>query len=164
MSLVFFLDSMKCIGFQIFRNMKKKKALEKTTSVVDEISPVESLEYDFNTIQNATNNFSEINKIGEGGFGAIYKGTLEDGQQVAVKRLFKELRKDNLEFKNEVALMTKLQHRNLVRLLGYCQEGKDMVLVYEFAPNGGLDNILFGNRSQTCLSLWFENLIPYLFS
>nr|GMC78715.1 putative receptor-like protein kinase At4g00960 [Ipomoea batatas] len=97
------------------------------------------------TIQNATDNFSEANKLGEGGFGPVYKGKLENGLEIAVKRLSENSRQGNLEFKNEVALMARLQHRNLVRLLGYCQEGSEMILVYEFVPNGGLDHILFGN-------------------
>ncbi|XP_031128280.1 cysteine-rich receptor-like protein kinase 10 isoform X1 [Ipomoea triloba] len=136
-----------CI-FVILRKRQKRKAnspvksLEETSSTV-EISTVESLKYDLNTIQNATNNFSEANKLGEGGFGPVYKGKLENGLEIAVKRLSENSRQGNLEFKNEMALMARLQHRNLVRLLGYCQEGREMILVYEFVPNGGLDHILF---------------------
>nr|GMC81488.1 putative receptor-like protein kinase At4g00960 [Ipomoea batatas] len=131
----------------------------------DEISPVEShLKYELITIQTATDNFSKANKVGEGRFGAVYKGKLENRQLVVAKRLSENSRQVNLEFKNEMALMARLQHRNLVRLLGYCQEGRTKILVYEFVPNGGLDSILFGNSSQACLSLWFGNLKQYLLS
>nr|GMC86616.1 putative receptor-like protein kinase At4g00960 [Ipomoea batatas] len=144
--------------FIIYRKLQKRKAnsfvktLEETSSP-DEISIVESLKYDLITLQNATNNFSEQNKLGEGGFGPVYKGKLENGLEIAVKRLSENSRQGNLEFKNEVALMARLQHRNLVRLLGYCQEEREMILIYEFVPNSDLDNILFGNSSQTHLLL-----------
>nr|GMC89344.1 putative receptor-like protein kinase At4g00960 [Ipomoea batatas] len=104
--------------FIIYRKLQKRKAnsfvktLEETSSP-DEISIVESLKYDLITLQNATNNFSEQNKLGEGGFGPVYKGKLENGLEIAVKRLSENSRQGNLEFKNEVALMAKLQHRNL---------------------------------------------------
>nr|GMC83755.1 putative receptor-like protein kinase At4g00960 [Ipomoea batatas] len=106
-----------CI-FVILRKRQKRKAnspvksLEETSSTV-EISTVESLKYDLITIQNATDNFSEANKLGEGGFGPVYKGKLENGLEVAVKRLSENSMQGNLEFKNEVALMARLQHRNL---------------------------------------------------
>ncbi|XP_031124977.1 cysteine-rich receptor-like protein kinase 6 isoform X2 [Ipomoea triloba] len=147
-----FMDSIKSIGFQILRKMKKLKPKRYENSDPDEISFVEFVEYDFITIQKATNNFSETNKVGGGGFGVVYKGTLEDGEQVAVKRLSKNLREGNLEFKKEVALMAKFQHRNLVRLLGFSLEGKEVLLVYEFVPNGGLDNFLFDPVKRGCLN------------
>ncbi|KAI8525221.1 hypothetical protein RHMOL_Rhmol13G0212900 [Rhododendron molle] len=80
----------------------------------DDISTVQSLQYDLGTIKAATNNFSDDNKIGEGGFGPVYKGLLLDGQEVAVKRLSRTSGQGALEFKNEVLLVAKLQHRNLV--------------------------------------------------
>ncbi|KAM7490230.1 hypothetical protein LguiA_033151 [Lonicera macranthoides] len=82
-----------------------------------------SLQFDLGTIQAATNNFLNENKIGRGGFGVVYKGTLANGQYIAVKRLSKSSRQGELEFKNEVILMAKLQHRNLVRLLEYAMHG-----------------------------------------
>ncbi|XP_019171519.1 PREDICTED: uncharacterized protein LOC109167071 [Ipomoea nil] len=144
-----------CI-FIIYRKLQKRKAnsyvktMEEISST-DEISVVESLKYDLITLQNATNNFSEANKLGEGGFGPVYKGKLENRLEVAVKRLSENSRQGNLEFKNEVALMARLQHRNLVRLLGYCQEGREIILIYEFVPKGGLDNILFDPVKRGCL-------------
>ncbi|XP_059661491.1 cysteine-rich receptor-like protein kinase 25 [Cornus florida] len=112
--------------------------------VGDDSTEIESLSYDFVTIEAATNNFSHQNKIGEGGFGAVYKGTLSTGQEIAVKRLSKRSRQGAEEFKNEVVLVAKLQHRNLVRLLGFCLEREEKLLIYEFVPNKSLDYFLFG--------------------
>ncbi|THG01270.1 hypothetical protein TEA_028188 [Camellia sinensis var. sinensis] len=99
---------------------------------------------DLNKILVATNNFSQPNKLGEGGFGPVYKGKLEDGQQIAVKRLSSHSGQGNEEFKNEIILISKLRHRNLVRLLGCCIEGEEKILVYEYLTNRSLDTILFG--------------------
>ncbi|XP_050247247.1 G-type lectin S-receptor-like serine/threonine-protein kinase At4g27290 isoform X2 [Quercus robur] len=95
------------------------------------------------TIATATNNFSINNKLGEGGFGHVYKGTLTDGQEIAVKRLSQSSVQGLNEFKNEVTLIAKLQHRNLVRLLGYCIEGHETILIYEYMPNRSLDSFIF---------------------
>ncbi|KAM4121429.1 hypothetical protein ACB094_01G005200 [Castanea mollissima] len=95
------------------------------------------------TIATATDNFSNNNKLGEGGFGLVYKGTLVDGKEIAVKRLSWSSGQGLKEFKNEVILIAKLQHRNLVRLLGYCIEGDEKILIYEYMPNGSLDSFIF---------------------
>ncbi|XP_009417409.2 cysteine-rich receptor-like protein kinase 44 [Musa acuminata AAA Group] len=101
-----------------------------------------SLLFDFETLKVATNNFSDANKLGEGGFGPVYKGVLSDGQEVAVKRLARSSQQGFAELRNEVAFVAKLQHRNLVRLIGFCSE-EEKLLVYEFLPNTSLDKILF---------------------
>lgn len=95
--------------------------------------------YDFAGIADATNNFCSTNKLGEGGFGPVYKGKLQNGQEIAVKRLSKSSRQGIEELKNEVILISKLQHRNLVKLLGYCGQGEEDMLVYEYMPNKSLD-------------------------
>ncbi|KAK0579381.1 hypothetical protein LWI29_025454 [Acer saccharum] len=110
---------------------------------VDEIDSMESLQFNFSTIKAATNDFPDDNKLGQGGFGAVYKGRLPNGQDIAVKRLSTNSRQGDLEFKNEVPLVAKLQHRNLVRLLGFCLEGRERLLIYEFVPNSSLDNFIF---------------------
>ncbi|RDY02795.1 Cysteine-rich receptor-like protein kinase 10, partial [Mucuna pruriens] len=95
------------------------------------------------TILKCTNNFSDEHKLGKGGFGPVYKGVLPDGKQIAVKRLSKTSVQGVVEFKNEVILIAKLQHRNLVRLLACCIEQNEKLLVYEYMPNSSLDFHLF---------------------
>ncbi|XP_057750081.1 G-type lectin S-receptor-like serine/threonine-protein kinase At4g27290 isoform X2 [Arachis stenosperma] len=99
--------------------------------------------FDFSVLAKATDNFSSNKKLGEGGFGPVYKGTLINGQELAVKRLSKKSGQGSEEFKNEVALIAKLQHRNLVKLLGCCIQGGEKILIYEFMPNKSLDHVVF---------------------
>nr|XP_023894217.1 cysteine-rich receptor-like protein kinase 10 [Quercus suber] len=129
-----------CYCFLIRR--KASKTIQEENAA-NEISIVESLKFDFATIEAATNKFSDDNKLGEGGFGQVYKGILPNGQEIAVKRLSRSSRQGAGEFKNEVVLVAKLQHRNLVRLLGFCLEGEEKILVYEFVPNKSLDYFLY---------------------
>ncbi|XP_030491299.2 cysteine-rich receptor-like protein kinase 10 [Cannabis sativa] len=127
----------------ITKRAKKKYTLAKDG---DDITTPESLQFDLATIEAATNKFSA--KLGEGGFGEVYKGKLPNGQEIAVKRLSKGSGQGTEEFKNEVVVLAKLQHRNLVRLLGFCLEGKETLLVYEFVPNKSLDYFLFDTDRQ----------------
>ncbi|KAL2475519.1 G-type lectin S-receptor-like serine/threonine-protein kinase [Abeliophyllum distichum] len=99
--------------------------------------------FDIATIVAATNNFSFNNKIGQGGFGPVYKGELPNGIEIAVKRLSKDSGQGLREFKNEVVLIAKLQHRNLVRLLGCCIQAEERMLIYEYLPNRSLDSFVF---------------------
>ncbi|XP_031269427.1 cysteine-rich receptor-like protein kinase 8 [Pistacia vera] len=94
-------------------------------------------------ILEATGYFSDENKLGEGGFGPVYKGVLADGKEIAVKRLSTTSGQGLQEFKNEVVLIAKLQHNNLVRLLGCCLEEKELLLIYEYMPNKSLNFHLF---------------------
>ncbi|XP_057738923.1 receptor-like serine/threonine-protein kinase SD1-8 isoform X3 [Arachis stenosperma] len=107
--------------------------------------------FDFDTLMMATNNFSQDNKLGEGGFGSVYRGRLIKGQEIAVKRLSEDSGQGIEEFKNEVKLIAKLQHRNLVRLLGCCIEKDEKILVYEYMKNRSLDSILFDKSKRTLL-------------
>ncbi|URE29093.1 receptor-like protein kinase [Musa troglodytarum] len=107
-----------------------------------EIQKANSLLFDLETLKVATNNFSDAYKLGEGGFGPVYKGVLSDGQEVAVKRLARNSQQGFAELRNEVAFVAELQHRNLVRLIGFCT-AEEKLLVYEFLPNTSLDKILF---------------------
>ncbi|TYH53260.1 hypothetical protein ES332_D09G087100v1 [Gossypium tomentosum] len=134
------------------RKPKLKPQKHELTEAEDEITTVKSLQYDFNTIRAATDHFSDANKLGQGGFGAVYKGTLAGGKLIAVKRLSSDSRQGDLEFKNEVLLMANLQHRNLVRLQGFCLEGNERLLTYEFVPNGSLDKFLFDPVTHACLN------------
>nr|XP_018684744.1 PREDICTED: receptor-like serine/threonine-protein kinase SD1-8 isoform X1 [Musa acuminata subsp. malaccensis] len=110
--------------------------------------------FDLGTVADATSNFSIESKLGEGGFGPVYKGKLEDEQEIAVKRLSKTSVQGLDEFMNEVVLIAKLQHRNLVRLLGCCIQGKERMLIYEYMPNGSLDSFLFGDKAKGWLLNW----------
>ncbi|XP_056171970.1 cysteine-rich receptor-like protein kinase 10 isoform X2 [Syzygium oleosum] len=121
---------------------KTNEAIQGDQSSVNGITKAEFLQYDLATIQAATDNFSHQNKLGEGGFGEVFQGRLPNGQEIAVKRLSKSSGQGVGEFKNEVVLVSKLQHRNLVRLLGFCLDGEEKLLVYEFVPNKSLDYFL----------------------
>ncbi|XVE87889.1 hypothetical protein DITRI_Ditri19aG0024800 [Diplodiscus trichospermus] len=102
------------------------------------------------TIAATTNNFSSTNKLGQGGFGPVYKGTL-NGMEIAIKRLSKSSGQGMEEFKNEVTLIAKLQHRNLVRILGCCIEKGESMLIYEYMPNKGLDCFIFDGWKRSLL-------------
>ncbi|KAI4331991.1 hypothetical protein L6164_016934 [Bauhinia variegata] len=136
-----------CIYFTLRKPTKRDGYYESDTDIVN----AESLEYDLETIKAATNNFSDENKLGHGGFGSVYKGKLDNQHQIAVKRLSKDSSQGDLEFKNEVLLVAKLQHRNLVRLLGFCLEKRERLLIYEFLPNKSLDYFLFDPFVQKSL-------------
>ncbi|KAG8634404.1 hypothetical protein MANES_17G029600v8 [Manihot esculenta] len=135
----------------LVRKSRKKFSPTQEDRNGDEISTVESLQFDFGVIEAATNKFSQENKLGEGGFGVVYKGILPSGQEIAVKRLSLYSGQGLEEFKNEVVVVAKLQHRNLVRLLGFCVEGEEKMLIYEFVPNKSLDYFLFDPEKQGLL-------------
>ncbi|OMP07909.1 hypothetical protein COLO4_06950 [Corchorus olitorius] len=96
-------------------------------------------------LRNVTNNFSEENILGQGGFGVVYKGELHDGTKIAVKRMESGYisGKGLTEFKSEIAVLTKVRHRHLVALLGYCLDGNEKLLVYEYMPQGTLSRHIF---------------------
>ncbi|CAN6443558.1 unnamed protein product [Victoria cruziana] len=115
-------------------------------------------------IKSATRNFNPLNKIGEGGFGPVYKGTLPDGTIIAVKQLSSRSRQGNREFLNEIGMISALQHPNLVKLFGCCIEGNQLMLVYEYLENNSLARALFGppenrltldwpTRSSICIGI-----------
>ncbi|PQQ10298.1 cysteine-rich receptor-like protein kinase 10 [Prunus yedoensis var. nudiflora] len=137
------------IFFCICLRVRRTKAKLETRKLLpggndtDEIGSAEPLQFDLATIRVSTDDFSEANKLGQGGFGSVYRGRLLNGKDIAVKRLSTNSGQGDLEFKNEVLLVAKLQHRNLVRLLGFCLEGSERLLVYEFVPNASLDHIIF---------------------
>ncbi|KAJ4876401.1 putative cysteine-rich receptor-like protein kinase 39 [Raphanus sativus] len=103
-------------------------------------------------ILSATNDFSPKNKLGQGGFGTVYKGILQNGQEIAVKRLLSDPGQGCTEFKNEVSILTKLQHKNLVKLLGFCNEEDEEILVYELVPNSSLDHFIFDEEKRSLLT------------
>ncbi|KAG9143373.1 hypothetical protein Leryth_022224 [Lithospermum erythrorhizon] len=99
-------------------------------------------------IKAATNNFDPANKIGEGGFGPVYKGVLSDGSVIAVKQLSAKSKQGNREFVNEIGMISALQHQNLVKLHGCCIEGNQLLLIYEYMENNSLARALFGKEEQ----------------
>ncbi|XP_024157088.1 G-type lectin S-receptor-like serine/threonine-protein kinase At4g27290 isoform X1 [Rosa chinensis] len=107
--------------------------------------------FDLATVICATDNFSENRKLGQGGFGSVFKGILQDGKEIAVKRLSKHSKQGLDEFKNEVTHIVKLQHRNLVKLLGCCIQEDEMMLIYECMPNKSLDFFIFDQRRSLLL-------------
>ncbi|KAK4485148.1 hypothetical protein RD792_007761, partial [Penstemon davidsonii] len=107
--------------------------------------------FSFNYVASTTGNFSDENKLGQGGFGHVYKGKLPGGEEIAVKRLCKNSDQGLEEFKNEIMLIAKLQHRNLVRLLGCCIDGEEKMLLYEYMPNKSLDLYLFDPEKKARL-------------
>ncbi|XP_050215884.1 G-type lectin S-receptor-like serine/threonine-protein kinase RKS1 [Mercurialis annua] len=114
--------------------------------------PLDTTIYNYTTVLAATNSFSPSNKIGQGGFGSVYKGQLDNGQEIAVKRLGPNSGQGIEEFKNEIMLIAKLQHKNLVKLLGCCMEGDDAMLIYEYLSNKSLDFLLFDEVRRSNLN------------
>ncbi|VVA19823.1 PREDICTED: PTI1 tyrosine-kinase [Prunus dulcis] len=102
----------------------------------------------------ATNNFNYDNKLGEGGFGSVYWGQLWDGSQIAVKRLKVWSNKADMEFAVEVEILARVRHKNLLSLRGYCAEGQERLIVYDYMPNLSLLSHLHGQHSAECLLDW----------
>ncbi|KAL5697932.1 non-specific serine/threonine protein kinase [Ranunculus cassubicifolius] len=105
-------------------------------------------------LHSATNNFNYDNKLGEGGFGSVYWGQLWDGSQIAVKRLKVWSNKAEMEFAVEVEILGRVRHKNLLSLRGYCAEGQERLIVYDYMPNLSLLSHLHGQHSAECLLDW----------
>lgn len=138
---------------------KRKTERARKPSIADPTDPedigsIDSLILSISTLRVATDNFDDSNKLGEGGFGVVYKGVLPSDQEIAVKRLSQSSRQGIEELKNELVLVAKLQHKNLVRLLGVCLEEHEKLLVYEYMPNKSLDTILFDPDRSNVLDWW----------
>ncbi|XP_054797340.1 cysteine-rich receptor-like protein kinase 3 isoform X2 [Prosopis cineraria] len=137
--------------FAWIRQPKGNKTVPRGSNMKSDLTEVSKLKgpvtYSYNDLMLATKNFSEENKLGEGGFGVVYKGTLKNGKVIAVKKLtlhhFNRVEED---FESEVTLISNVHHRNLVRLLGCCSRGHNRILVYEYMKNSSLDKFLFGNK------------------
>lgn len=139
-----------CFGCWCSKRKRKKHPWERKND--DDSRTHQDLTlFNLKSIVAATNNFSAANKLGEGGFGPVYKGLLANGQEVAVKRLSKNSGQGLEQFKNEVMLIAKLQHRNLVRLFGCCIHTKEKMLIYEYLTNKSLDFFIFDKRRSSLL-------------
>ncbi|KAH6836444.1 hypothetical protein C2S53_016503 [Perilla frutescens var. hirtella] len=135
-----------CFGVLILRMRRNRQAYKKTREGLE--LPI----FDLATIAAATNNFSGENMIGEGGFGPVYKGNLSADRVIAVKRMSSTSGQGPEEFKNEVILIAKLQHRNLVRILGCCIEAEEKMLIYEYMQNKSLDYFIFDQNRNAELN------------
>ncbi|KAG0457366.1 hypothetical protein HPP92_022523 [Vanilla planifolia] len=108
------------------------------------------VKYKYSDLKSATKGFSQDHKLGEGGFGEVYKGILKNGNTVAVKRLsIAQTESAKASFQSEVKLISNVHHRNLVRLLGCCSKNAELLLVYEYMANGSLDRFLFGESGSS---------------
>ncbi|WVZ50650.1 LOW QUALITY PROTEIN: hypothetical protein U9M48_001884 [Paspalum notatum var. saurae] len=146
------------VSFRLRRYLKGKNALEEEALIWgQEGRSSEFTIYDFSQVLDATNNFSEENKLGQGGFGPVYKGAFPNGVEIAVKRLASHSGQGLTEFKNEIQLIAKLQHTNLVRLLGCCYQGQEKLLVYEYLPNKSWDFFIF-DETRRALVDWNKRL------
>ncbi|CAM0885388.1 unnamed protein product [Alopecurus aequalis] len=123
----------------------------KAKQYAEEDEDAGSLLFDLSTLRKATGNFAEENKLGHGGFGAVYKGLLPDEREIAVKRLDRDSDQGIQELRNELVLVAKLRHNNLAKLLGVCLKGEEKLLVYEYMPNRSLDTFLFEARRRELL-------------
>ncbi|KAG2641446.1 receptor-like serine/threonine-protein kinase SD1-8 isoform X3 [Panicum virgatum] len=140
------------LAFLIWRKARRSKKVGTMLDEAAELMSGECPTYPLGIIRTATNGFCRENIIGRGGFGEVYKGQLPDGQQVAVKKLSADNTAQGLnEFMNEVVLIAKLQHRNLVRLLGCCVHCSERMLVYEYMSNKSLDAFIFDERRRASL-------------
>ncbi|KAL5206167.1 hypothetical protein ABZP36_034376 [Zizania latifolia] len=128
----------------------ERRRREEEEADLEAIAAREQRAFRYEALAAATRGFSEKQKLGQGGFGPVYRGRLEDGREVAVKRLGAGSQQGAREFRNEANLLSRVQHRNLVNLIGYCAHGADdKLLVYEYVPNESLDKILFSSPLAT---------------
>ncbi|XP_058779916.1 G-type lectin S-receptor-like serine/threonine-protein kinase At4g27290 isoform X1 [Vicia villosa] len=156
---IMFVAIMIILGVTIHRVRKKKLAKQGNNQVFslnnlsnnNDNEDIDIPIFDLSTIANATNNFSIDNKLGQGGFGPVYKGKLENGQDIAVKRLCNTSGQGPKEFINEVKLIANLQHRNLVKLVGCCIQNDEKLLIYEFMINRSLDYFIFDQTRKSLL-------------
>ncbi|THG12455.1 calmodulin-binding receptor-like cytoplasmic kinase 1 isoform X2 [Camellia sinensis] len=132
------------------RSQTRSKFSDSSGSSVASNGQVGTVAFSIEEIYKATDNFSTANKLGEGGFGTVYKGKLKDGSFVAIKRAKKDMheKRSFTEFKNEILTLSKIEHLNLVRLFGYLEHGDERIIVVEYIANGTLREHLDGTRGN----------------
>ncbi|XP_044967599.1 probable LRR receptor-like serine/threonine-protein kinase At1g56140 [Hordeum vulgare subsp. vulgare] len=135
-------------GILVWRQRQKRRKLsleqEELYSIVGRPNVLS-----YGELRSATDNFSPNNLLGQGGYGSVYKGKLTDGRFVAVKQLSEASHQGKKEFATEIETISRVQHRNLVKLYGCCLEGNKPLLVYEYLENGSLDHALFGKEKSS---------------
>ncbi|XP_074267412.1 cysteine-rich receptor-like protein kinase 6 [Silene latifolia] len=135
------------LGICLYRKRSKKAS----PNDIEGLGEAELVHYDFATMKTATRDFSAENTLGRGGFGFVYKGTLENGDQLAIKRLSSTSGQGTEEFLAEARFLAKLQHNNVVKLVGFCLEGEEKLLVYDYMSNASLERFLFDPTKRTLL-------------
>ncbi|XP_043694638.1 LEAF RUST 10 DISEASE-RESISTANCE LOCUS RECEPTOR-LIKE PROTEIN KINASE-like 1.2 [Telopea speciosissima] len=152
----------------LFTPFKSKSTSVSTTSLSRKFTSKSSLKdiekgstyfgvhvFNYAELEEATNNFNSSKELGDGGFGTVYYGKLKDGREVAVKRLYENNYRRVEQFMNEVEILTRLRHQNLVKLYGCTsRHSRELLLVYEFIPNGTVADHLHGNRSEAGSVTW----------
>ncbi|XP_024991992.1 cysteine-rich receptor-like protein kinase 2 [Cynara cardunculus var. scolymus] len=141
--LVFTVASMIVLYIRKRRYIQQKRKGSYDPEKLAKILIDSSLNFKYSTVEKATGNWDESNKLGQGGFGTVYKGVLSDGREIAVKRLFFNNKFRAADFYNEVNMISSVEHKNLVRLLGCSCSGPESILVYEYLPNMSLDLFIF---------------------
>ncbi|MBA0686909.1 hypothetical protein Goari_014477 [Gossypium aridum] len=151
-----------CIGFEIFLCWKRRKRsyqyMEGTFGINDDLERgAGPRRFSYKDLVAATNNFSSERKLGEGGFGAVYKGYINElDRTIAVKKISEASRQGEKEYVTEVKVISQLRHRNLVQLIGFCHDGGMFLLVYVFMSNGSLDSHLFGKKTPLNWNLRYK--------
>ncbi|KAG7586593.1 Protein kinase domain [Arabidopsis thaliana x Arabidopsis arenosa] len=139
-------------SMNFFQNIIKPFKRNSNRGLEDDIERIAAMEqkvFSFQVLVSATKDFHPTHKLGEGGFGPVFKGRLPDGRDIAVKKLSQVSRQGKNEFVNEAKLLAKVQHRNVVNLWGYCTHGDDKLLVYEYVVNESLDKVLFKSNRKS---------------
>lgn len=142
--------------------MRKGRSMQFVGNGANELRNNEGIDmrsflFDLDVLIAATDNFSTENMLGRGGFGTVYKGRMQDGREIAVKKLATNSMQGKEEFENEVRVLLKMQHRNLVQLFGCCVQERERILVYEYLPNNSLDKFLF-DKSKSAILDWPKRL------
>ncbi|CBI28578.3 cysteine-rich receptor-like protein kinase 2 [Vitis vinifera] len=142
------------IGVYILKQRKIQKKRRGSNDAIKLVKTLHdsSLNFKYATLEKATGSFDNANKLGQGGFGTVYKGVLADGREIAVKRLFFNNRHRAADFYNEVNIISSVEHKNLVRLLGCSCSGPESLLIYEFLPNKSLDRFIFDTNRGKALN------------
>lgn len=168
-----------CLKGKTALNLRKENYLRDSNTeqfkqmfLADQVGPFPKSTFTYEELAYATNGFSELKLLGDGGFGTVYEGTLYNGQKVAVKRLYPENTRRLDQFLNEITILSTMNHPNLVKLYGFCCENQDdLLLVYEYVSNGTLADNLHGDagkgllwETRLCIALETARALAYLHS
>ncbi|MCD7447924.1 hypothetical protein HAX54_036292 [Datura stramonium] len=139
-------------AFLGYRRYSQEKGGTKRVHKIPLALETSKLNFKYEMLEKATGGFDPLNKLGQGGSGTVYKGVLPDGKNIAVKRLLYNTRQWAEEFFNEVTLISGIQHKNVVKLLGCSIEGPESLLVFDYVSNRNLDQVLFDKNKRQFLS------------